>query len=198
MRYGVGLLLFLALAVLPGCDEGSSYPTGGGSGGGDPSSSPGSGYGGDGLSQAISNNANGGAGFGSPQDLSALGDPLVTTAGTAHIDTDGDPAFSNGDGTWNPNTTGTVNGQSVDSGQYAYVVVSPEQEAAGVQIGDWALVTNDATGQQVWARVEDVGPSGGQNEISVAAANAVGIQVQSNSNTVGNPSVTVQYYGSSH
>jgi hypothetical protein len=195
IRYA-GVCLILLMGLLSGCDEGSSYPTGGGPGGGDPSPSPNSSAdSGSALSQSIASNA-GSSGFGSPSDPSLLGNPIVTTSGLAKIDTDGDSAFSGSDQTWNAATSGTVDGQYVNSGEYAYVVVSQEQEQAGVQLGDWALVTNGATGQQVWARVEDVGPSGGQNEISVAAANAVGIQVQSNSNTVGNPSVTVQFYGS--
>ena len=66
--------------------------------------------------------------------------------------------------------------------------------ASGAQIGDWAQVTNNATGQTVWARVEDVGPPGGTGEISEACATAVGIQFQQNSWTIGNPSVTVQVY----
>jgi hypothetical protein len=63
-----------------------------------------------------------------------------------------------------------------------------------VSIGDWALVTNNQTGQQTWAKVMDVGPDGNTGEISEAAATAVGIQYTPNSFTVGNPSVTVQAY----
>ena len=40
----------------------------------------------------------------------------------------------------------------------------------GVSLGDWATVTNNATGQTTYARVEDKGPSGGSGEISEAAA----------------------------
>jgi hypothetical protein len=137
----------------------------------------------------------GGAGFGSPQDQ--LDDPSFSS-GTqvARIDTDGDPNESTAyDQSYNPETSGTIDGQPVDSSQYAYVVRNAAMAAAGVQIGDWALVTNADTGAQVWARVEDNGPSTAPaGEISEAAAIAVGIQFQQNSNTVGNPIVTVQAF----
>ena len=99
------------------------------------------------------------------------------------------------DANWQPGTSGKVNGQDVNSAQYAYVVMSQrEMYESGVSLGDWALVTNNQTGRQSWARVEDVGPEGGTGEISEAAASAVGIQYASNSFTVGSPSVTVQAY----
>ena len=182
-------VLIICSAIISSCDDQSSaYPTGGGPGGGDPNSSPGS---------SDTSNATSGAGFGSPSDAAALGNAVYTTNGTAHIDTDGDPAYAGSDGTWNLNTSGTVNGQPVNSGEYAYVVVNESaMQEYGITTGDWALVTNTATGQETWARVEDVDGWSGTNEISVAAANSVGIQVQSNSNTVGNPSISIQYYKS--
>ena len=60
-------------------------------------------------------------------------------------------------------------------------------------MGDWAMITNNATGQTTWARVGDSGNTGEYGEISEAAASAVGIQYNS-SGTVGNPSVTVRIY----
>jgi len=42
--------------------------------------------------------------------------------------------------------------------------------ASGVSLGDWASVSNPATGQSVYARAEDKGPPGGAGEISQAAA----------------------------
>jgi hypothetical protein len=106
------------------------------------------------------------------------------------------------DATWNADTSGRVNGQPVNSAQYAYVVMSRDQmNASGVSLGDWASVTNPATGQSVYARVEDKGPPGGTGEISQAAASAVGIQqvvVQTKEGPstvpVGNPSVVVQAF----
>jgi hypothetical protein len=135
-------------------------------------------------------------GFCGPQGgEGALGPAVYASNSPAKIDTDGDPSAQGQDATWNPHTAGKVNGQDVNSARYAYVVMSEDQMAAnGVSLGDWALVTNRQTGQRAWARVEDVGPSGGTGEISEAAASAVGIQYVGNSNTVGNPSVTVQAY----
>jgi hypothetical protein len=140
-------------------------------------------------------NASGGSGFGSPQDTSQFGAASFTADSFAKIDTDGDPSEQGYDQTWNAQTSGQIDGQPVNSADYAYVVMSQGQMAAsGAQIGDWALVTNNETGQSMWARVEDVGPPGGTGEISEACATGIGIQYQRNSNTVGNPSVTVQVY----
>lgn len=188
----------LLIAGLSGCDDSISQPSGGASG--TPTQND--------LSQgqqignAVSGTQSvtnaGDAGFGTPQD--ELGDPSFSS-GTqlARIDTDGDPNESTAyDPDYNPETSGTINGQPVDSSQYAYVVRDAAMAAAGVQIGDWALVTNVDTGQQVWARVEDNGPADAPaGEISEAAATAVGIQFQQNSNTIGNPMVTVQAYAHS-
>jgi hypothetical protein len=172
----------LALLALVGCDDDSNNAAnqGGGPGSSDPNTviAP-------------------GAGFCEPEGGSqALGQASYTSDSTAKIDTDGNPAMQGHDSDWNPNTSGSVNGQAVNSAQYAYVVMSPGQMAANnVALGDWATVTNNATGQQTYARVEDEGPAGGSGEISQAAATAVGIQYESNTFTVGNPSVTVDAYG---
>ena len=93
---------------------------------------------------------------------------------TAKIDTDGNPLMQGRDATWNLDTSGHVNGQPVNSAKYAYVVMSRDQmNASGVSFGDWASVTNQATGKTVYARVEDSGPPGGTGEISQAAATGV-------------------------
>ena len=139
--------------------------------------------------------ATGVSGFGSPQDISQLGSVSYVTDSAAKIDTDGDPTEQGFDPNWQPGTSGQINGSPVNSAQYAFIVMSSQQMAnSGVQLGDWALVTNDATGQSVWARVEDRGPATGTGEISEAAATAIGIQFQKNSWTIGNPTVTVQAY----
>jgi hypothetical protein len=172
----------LALLALVGCDDDSNNAAnqGGGPGSSDPN-----------TLIAL------GAGFCEPEGgAQALGQPSYASDSTTKIDTDGNPAMEGHDSDWNPNTSGSVNGQAVNSAQYAYVVMSPGQMAAdNVALGDWARVTNNATGQQTYARVEDEGPAGGSGEISQAAATAVGIQYQSNAFTVGNPSVTVDAYG---
>lgn len=188
----------LLIAGLCGCDDNVSQPSGGASG----TPTQNDLAQGQQIGNAVSGTQDvtnaGNAGFGTPQDQ--LGDPSFSS-GTqvARIDTDGDPNESTAyDPGYNPETSGTINGQPVDSSQYAYVVRDAAMAAAGVQIGDWALVTNVDTGQQVWARVEDNGPADAPaGEISEAAATAVGIQFQQNSNTIGNPMVTVQAYAHS-
>jgi hypothetical protein len=188
----------LLIASFSGCDESINQPSGGSTG--TPSQSDLAQ--GQQIANAVSGAlpASGGPGFGSPQDPSQLGNPSFSS-GTqvARIDTDGDPNQSTYyDPNYNPNTSGTINGAPVNSAEYAYVVRNAEMAAAGVQIGDWALVTNIATGAQVWARVEDNGPpSAPAGEISEAAATAVGIQFQQNSNTIGNPMVSIQAYANS-
>jgi len=186
----------LLIATISGCDDSADQPNGGSSG----APSPGDLAQGQQIANTISGappvtDANGAPGFGSPQDSSQFGDASFTANSVAKIDTDGDPSEQGYDPNWNAQTSGHIDGQPVNSAQYAYVVMSPDQMAAsGAQIGDWAQVTNNATGQTVWARVEDVGPPGGTGEISEATATAVGIQFQQNSWTVGNPTVTVQVY----
>jgi len=151
---------------------------------------------GGGPGSADPNNIIAGDGFCSPTGgASALGDPSYTSSSTVKIDTDGNPAMHGHDADWRAQTAGKVNGQDVNSAHYNYVVLSAEQMLdSGVFLGDWALVTNNATGQSTWARVEDVGPPDGTGEISQAAATGVGIQYQDNGFTVGDPSVTVTAY----
>jgi hypothetical protein len=181
MRIGLKIVIAFSVLALPACDD-EEYADllGGGQGSSD------------------LNNVNAGDGFCRPQGgREALGsasfDSGVTTA---KIDTDGNPLMQGHDATWQADTSGHVNGGPVNSGQYAYVVMSPSQMAANnVSLGDWATVTNTATGQQTYARVEDRGPEGGTGEISQAAAAAVGIQYASNAFTIGNPSVDVVAYG---
>jgi len=143
------------------------------------------------------NNIAAGDGFCGPQGGSQALGPVSFDSGvtTAKIDTDGNLLMQGHDATWNADTSGHVNGQSVNSAQYSYVVLSRQQmKDSGVNLGDWATVTNSATGQSTYARVEDTGPDGGTGEISQAAGSAVGIQYLSNSDTVGDPSVDVVAY----
>lgn len=127
---------------------------------------------------------------GPPGGISALGNPSIVTNSIAKIDTDGDPTELGYDATWQAQTAG-----GYDAAQTPFVVVTKaEMLDQGASMGDWALVTNNATGQQTYARVGDVGPADGSGEISEAAAAAVGIQYLKSSATVGNPSITVQIY----
>jgi hypothetical protein len=153
---------------------------------------------GGGPGSSDSNNIVAGDGFCGPQGGSqALGQPSFDSGQTtAKIDTDGNPLMEGHDSDWNPNTSGQVNGQPVNSTQYAYVVMSKRQMILdGVSLGDWATVTNTATGQSTFARVEDTGPEGGTGEISQLAATNVGIQYASNAFTIGDPQVDVVVYG---
>ena len=122
--------------------------------------------------------------------IAVLGSPDIVNSSIAKIDTDGDPTEQGYDATWQAQTSGGYN-----AAQTPFVVVTKAQMLnQGVSMGDWALVTNNATGQQTYARVGDSGPAGGSGEISEAAATAVGIQYTKSSATIGNPSVTVQIY----
>ena len=121
--------------------------------------------------------------------ISALGNNVLTHSDTANIDSDGDPTAQSWDTTWQATTSSGYN-----SATTPFVVATPQEQAQqGVQMGDWAMITNNATGQTTWARVGDSGNTGEYGEISEAAASAVGIQYNSRG-TVGNPSVTVRIY----
>jgi len=180
MRIGLKIVIAFSVLALPACDD-KEYADllGGGQGSSD------------------LNNVIAGDGFCGPQGgREALGSASFNSGvTTAKIDTDGNPLMEGHDATWQADTSGHVNGQAVNSVQYAYVVMSISQiDARGVALGDWATVTNAASGKTVFARVEDKGPPGGTGEISQAAASAVGIQYLPSSATVGDPSVIVEAY----
>jgi hypothetical protein len=181
MKIDLKIAIACNLLALAGCDdEDNAALLGGGPGSADPQ------------------NIVAGDGFCAPQGgAAALGQASFDSGETiAKIDTDGNPLMQGRDATWQADTSGHVNGGPVNSGQYAYVVMSPSQMATNnVSLGDWATVTNTATGQQTYTRVEDRGPEGGTGEISQAAASAVGIEYASNAFTIGNPSVDVVAYG---
>jgi hypothetical protein len=179
-KIAIAVSLLLALASCDDNDD-NAASQGGGSGSSDPNNVT----------------ATPGAGFCAPTGgAQALGASSFNSGVTvAKIDTDGNPAEQGLDPDWQPGTSGSVNGQAVNSAQYSYVVMSPGQmRNDGVSLGDWATVTNTATGQTTYARVEDRGPAGGTGEISQAAASAVGISYLPSSATVGNPTVDVQAY----
>ena len=171
----------LSMMILTSCDDDDHADLlGGGPGSSDP------------------NNVVAGNGFCGPQGGSEALGPASFNSGvtTAKIDTDGNPLMQGSDLDWQAGTSGTVNGQPVNSAKYAYVVMSKRQMLLdGVSLGDWATVTNTATGQTTFARVEDKGPEDGTGEISQLAATNVGIQYASNGFTIGNPQVDVVAYG---
>ena len=182
MERSIQIVFCLSAILLASCDDDdqTAQLLGGGPGSSDP------------------NNIVAGDGFCGPQGGNQALGPASFDSGvtTAKIDTDGNPLMQGHDPDWQAGTKGTVNGQPVNSAKYAYVVMSKRQMVLdGVSIGDWATVTNTATGQTTFARVEDEGPEGGTGEISQLAATNVGIQYASNAFTIGNPQVEVVAYG---
>jgi len=136
-----------------------------------------------------------GTGFGQP-DPSQLGNGVAYDAASARNDGDGKPGNVFGDKYYQSDTSGHVNGQAANSQTDQYVVVSPEvAKANGIKMGDWAKVTNPATGATTYARVMDVGPHNAPpGECSTATLKSLGVGITSNGNTVGNPKVQVTYF----
>src|SRR6516162_8381571 len=139
MERSLKIVFCLGFLALSSCDDDDSNATllGGGPGSSD------------------LNNIVAGDGFCGPQGGSQALGPASFNSGvtTAKIDTDGNPLMQGHDATWQAGTKGTVNGQPVNSAKYAYVVMSKRQMVLdGVSIGDWATVTNTATGQTTFAR----------------------------------------------
>jgi hypothetical protein len=141
------------------------------------------------LPSESSFNLGSGVASGPQGGIDSLGNNVISHSETANIDSDGDPTAQSWDATWQAQTSGGYNAATTP-----FVVATPqEQSQQGVQMGDWASVTNNATGQTTWARVGDSGNSNEYGEISEAAATAVGISYTAQG-TVGNPSVTVHIY----
>lgn len=124
----------------------------------------------------------------------SLGDPSYTFSNDAHIDTDGGTKYAD------PTQLATTSsGQNSDT--YPGVVLTKSMQAAGIQQGDYFKVTNNATGQTVMARVYDANfddakgiSHGDQAEISDYAASLLGIQLDSQGNTVGTNAITLRGY----
>jgi hypothetical protein len=141
------------------------------------------------LPSESSFNLGSGVASGPQGGISSLGGNFISHSETANIDADGDPSAQSWDKTWQSQTSSGYNAAATP-----FVVATPqEQSQQGVQMGDWATVTNNATGQATWARVGDSGNTNEYGEISEAAATAVGISYTAQG-TVGNPSVTVHIY----
>lgn len=161
------LLLSASLVVLASCDDEDRAASNGGPGSSDQGP----------VSQSI----------GCPPATS-LGQSDFTSTSEAKLDTDGDPNFSSTDPNWAPQTSAGVN-----SATSSFIVMSPTEMAQdGVSLGDWATIQSG--GKMVYAKVLDEGPSGGTGEISVMAANQLGIQFTSSSAIVGDPVVTVNAF----
>lgn len=161
------LLLSASLIALSGCDDEDRDAINGGPGSSDQGP----------VSQSI----------GCPPATS-LGQADFTSTSQAKLDTDGDTNFRNTDPNWAPQTSGGVN-----SATSSFIVMSPtEMQQDGVSLGDWATIQSGS--RMVYAKVLDEGPAGGTGEISVMAANQLGIQFTSSSAIVGDPVVTVNAF----
>jgi hypothetical protein len=120
--------------------------------------------------------------------------PSYTYSDDAHIDTDGGTRYAD---PTQQNTTSSGN----NSDTYSGIVLTKQMQAQGLKQGDYAEVTNNQTGQTIYARVydanfdDDKGIShGDQAEISDYAASQLGIQLTGNANTVGTNPVTIRAY----
>jgi hypothetical protein len=124
-----------------------------------------------------------------------------TYNGSLKCDTDGatpgvfdDPTGS----ITNKTSIGMNGGPAVNANTVPYVVISPERKKAlNLEYGDWALVTDNTTKNQVWGRVVDGGPSGASaGEISAAGVRQLGYSVTKKGNIVSKSdiSVSVTYY----
>jgi hypothetical protein len=123
---------------------------------------------------------------GGPQGgASALGTGDTHT-GTLNEDNDGDPTAQKWDPDWQAGTSSGMN-----AGTTPFVVATPQQIAAGVQMGDWAQVV--VNGQTQWMRVGDSGNTGEYGELSEKAVENFGIQHNGNS-LVGNYQAQVTIY----
>jgi hypothetical protein len=127
MERSLKIAIWISALLVAGCDdEDHADLIGGGAGSSD------------------ANNIVAGDGFCSPLGGSqALGQASFNSGvTTAKIDTDGNPLMEGHDATWQADTSGHVNGQPVNSAQYAYVVMSRDQmNASGVSFGDWGKAT---------------------------------------------------------
>jgi hypothetical protein len=184
-RFWLALIL---LASVSGCDD-SSYQSAGPDSSGTPSPND--------LAQGaqIGNTVSGlppgcqpAGGWGS------LGSPAYTYSTDAHIDTDGGTMFNDATG---QSTTST----GFSSDNYPGVVLTRTMADDGIQMGDLCLVTNNATGQTMLAKVYDANFDSShpayrdQCEVSDYLAGQLGIQMLADGNTAGTNPVTIQAYG---
>lgn len=123
----------------------------------------------------------------------SLGNPTYTFSNDAHIDTDGGTQYNDQTGSGQ-----TSSGQNSDT--YPGVVLTRTMYDEGIRMGDLVQVTNNQTGQAITARIYDSNFDSqntayrDQAEISDYAASELGIQMQSNGNTIGTNPVTIQAY----
>lgn len=123
----------------------------------------------------------------------SLGNAGYSYSTDAHIDTDGGSIYNDPTG-----VSGTSSGYNSDN--YPGVVLTRTMADAGIQMGDLCLVTNNATGQTMLAKVYDQNFDTShpayrdQCEVSDYLATQLGIQLMSNGETVGTNPISIQAY----
>lgn len=121
-----------------------------------------------------------------------LGDGTITFLAKAAIDADGS-GDSHGDPDFQPETSLKQFGKSLNSDTEKFIVVPPIiiRSVRPVVLGCQTFVTNTKNGLHSEAVVGDIGPAAKLGEISIALANALGIDP---SPTTGGESEHVIHY----
>jgi len=86
----------------------------------------------------------------------------------------------------------------VDSEKYPYLVIPPTIAALGAKQGDFAVIYNERNKKMTYAIVADSGPRSKFGEISVAAANAIGVPSSPKTGGTNSGIAYVIFNGSGH
>jgi len=119
-----------------------------------------------------------------------LGSPGYFGSWAVRVDTDGDPNERGYDLKWSANTSLP----GVNSAVTPYVAYTSTAAARGVGPGDWAQISNPATGNWIWAVVADYSDGHAEGEISEAACYLMGWPFYQSSATQFNVSCTIKYW----
>lgn len=96
------------------------------------------------------------------------------------------------DGYYVSQTSLRLRGRSLDARVVPFVALPNGYK--GAKLGDYALLTNNATGQRIWAVFGDVSPRQARVEMSPAAATAIGVGFKKSGTTANAGSITVTIY----
>lgn len=96
------------------------------------------------------------------------------------------------DGYYISQTALRLHGRSLDARAVPFVALPAGY--MGAKLGDYALVTNNSTGQRIWAVFGDVSPRQAKVEVSPAAAKALGVGFTKAGTTANAGSLTVTIY----
>ncbi|MBS0658183.1 MAG: hypothetical protein JSR82_08050 [Verrucomicrobia bacterium] len=96
------------------------------------------------------------------------------------------------DGYYISQTSLRLHGRSLDARVVPFVALP--HGYMGAKLGDYALVTNNSTGQRIWAVFGDVSPRQARVEVSPAAAKALGVGFTKGGTTSNAGSLTVTIY----